>query len=81
MGTQKPFIEEQTTQWPNVGRYQRGSQKQYIEDHTTQWPKVGKYQRGSQKSYIEEEQTTQCPKDTKGVIRIRTSKKNRQRNG
>jgi hypothetical protein len=31
--------------------------------------------------YIKEEQTTQWPKDTKGVIRIRISKKNRQHNG
>ena len=31
--------------------------------------------------YIEEEQTTQWPKDTTGVIRIRLSKKNRQHNG
>jgi predicted nucleic acid-binding Zn ribbon protein len=32
-------------------------------------------------SYIKEEQTTQWPKDTKGVIRIYISKKNRQHNG
>ena len=38
-------------------------------------------QRGNQNPYIEEEQTTQWPKDTKGVIRIRISKKNRQHNG
>ena len=31
--------------------------------------------------YIEEEQTTQWPKDTKRVIRIRISKKDRQHNG
>jgi hypothetical protein len=30
---------------------------------------------------IEEEQTTQWPQDTKGAIRIRISKKNRQHNG
>ena len=36
---------------------------------------------GNQNPYIEEEQTTQWPKDTKGVIRIRISKKNRQHNG
>jgi hypothetical protein len=41
MGTQKPYIEEQTKQWPKVGRYQSGSQKPYIEEHTTQWSKVG----------------------------------------
>ena len=29
-----------------------------------------RYQRGNQNPYIEEEQTTQRPKDTKGVIRI-----------
>ena len=40
-----------------------------------------RYQRGNQKSYIEEEQTTQWPKDTKGAIRNRISKKNRQHNG
>jgi hypothetical protein len=40
-----------------------------------------RYQRGNQNPYIEEEQTTQWPKDTKGVIRIRISKKNRQPNG
>ena len=40
-----------------------------------------RYQRGNQNPYIEEEQTTQWPKDTKGVIRIRISKKNRQHNG
>jgi hypothetical protein len=31
--------------------------------------------------YIKEEQTTQWNKDTKGLIRIRISKKNRQHNG
>jgi hypothetical protein len=40
-----------------------------------------RYQRGNQNQYIEEEQTTQWPKDTKGVIRISISKKNRQHNG
>ena len=40
-----------------------------------------RYQRGNQNLYIEEEQTTQWSKDTKGVIRIRISKKNRQHNG
>ena len=39
-----------------------------------------RYQRGNQKLYIEEEQATQWPKDTKGVIRICISKKNRQHN-
>jgi hypothetical protein len=38
------------------------------------------YQRCYQNPYIEEEQTTQWPKDTKGVIRIRISKKNRKHN-
>jgi hypothetical protein len=42
---------------------------------------VKRYQRGNQNPYIEEEQTTQWSKDTKGVIRIRISKKNRQHNG
>ena len=36
---------------------------------------------GNQHLYIEEEQTTQWPKDNKGVIRIRILKKNRQHNG
>ena len=40
-----------------------------------------RYQRGNQNLYIEEEQKTQWPKDTKGAIRIRISKKNRQDNG
>ena len=40
-----------------------------------------RYQRGNQKPYIEEEQTTQCLEDTKGAIRKRISKKNRQHNG
>jgi hypothetical protein len=40
-----------------------------------------RYQRGNQKPGIEEEQTIQWPKDTKGVIRSRESKKNRQYNG
>ena len=40
-----------------------------------------RYQRGNQNPYIEEEQTTQWPKDTKGVIRICITKKNRQHNG
>ena len=40
-----------------------------------------RYQTGNQNQYIEEEQTTQWPKDTKQVIRISISKKNRQYNG
>jgi predicted YcjX-like family ATPase len=36
---------------------------------------------GNQNPYIGEEQTTQWSKDTKGVIRIRISMKNRQNNG
>ena len=39
-----------------------------------------RYQSGNQNPYIEE-QTTQWPKDTKGVIRIHISKKKRQHNG
>ena len=39
-----------------------------------------RYQRGNQNPYIEEEQTTQWPQDTKGVIIIHISKKNRQHN-
>ena len=42
---------------------------------------VKRYQRGNQNSYIEEGQTTQWSRDTKGVIIIRKSKKNRQHNG
>ena len=38
------------------------------------------YQRGNQNKYIKEEQTTQCLEDTKWVIRISISKKNRQHN-
>ena len=40
-----------------------------------------RYQSGNQNPYIEDEQTTQWTKDTKGVIRIRISKTNRQHNG
>jgi hypothetical protein len=40
-----------------------------------------RYQRGNQNPYIEEEQKTQWPKDTKGAIRIRISKRNRKHNG
>ena len=36
---------------------------------------------GNPNPSIAEEQTTQWPKDTKGVIRIRISQKNRQYNG
>ena len=39
-----------------------------------------RYQRGNQNLYIKEEQTTQWPKDTKGLIRIYISKKDRQHN-
>ena len=42
---------------------------------------VKRYQRGNQNQYIEEELTTQWSKDTKEVIRISISKKNRQHNG
>jgi hypothetical protein len=37
-----------------------------------------RYQRGNQNPYIEEGQTTQWPKDTKGVIRSCKSKKDIQ---
>ena len=40
----------------------------------------GNTKRGNQNPYIEDEQTTQWPKDTKGVIRNRDSKKDRQHN-
>ena len=39
-----------------------------------------RYQRGNQNKYTKEEQTTQFPKDTKEVIRISISKRNRQHN-
>ena len=42
---------------------------------------VKRYQRGNQNQYIEEEQTTQWSKDTKEVIIICISMKNRQHNG
>ena len=78
-GNQNLYIEEeQTTRWPKDTK--RDNQNLYIEEEqTTQCPKDTK--RGNQNPYIEEEQTTQWPQDTKGVIRIRISKKNRQRNG
>ena len=41
---------------------------------------VTRYQSGNQKPYIEEEQTPQWPQDTKVVIRISISKKNRKHN-
>jgi hypothetical protein len=42
---------------------------------------VKRYQRGNQKPKIKEGQTTQWSKDTKGIIRSRKSKKDRQHNG
>jgi hypothetical protein len=42
---------------------------------------VKRYQRGNQKPKVKEGQTTQWSKDTKGVIRSRKSKKERQHNG
>ena len=39
------------------------------------------YQSGNQNPCMEEEQTTQWPKDTKVVTRIRIWKKNKQYNG
>ena len=36
---------------------------------------------GNQNPYIDEEQTTQWSKDTKWVVRIHISMKNRQHNG
>jgi hypothetical protein len=41
---------------------------------------VKRYQRGKQKAYIEVGQTIHWPKDTKGVIRRHTSKKDRRYN-
>ena len=40
-----------------------------------------RYQRSNQNLKIKQEQTTQWPKDTKGVIRICKSNKKRQHNG
>jgi hypothetical protein len=40
-----------------------------------------RYQKGNEKPQVEQEQTTQWPKDTKGVMRSRKSSKNRQHNG
>ena len=40
-----------------------------------------RYQRGNQKSLIEEGQTIQRPQDTKGVMRSRKSRRERQYNG
>jgi hypothetical protein len=39
-----------------------------------------RYQMRNQNKYIKEEQTTQCPKVTKDVIKISISKMNRQHN-
>jgi predicted GIY-YIG superfamily endonuclease len=54
-------------------------------DNTMVKRRVWRHQRGSQNLYIEDEQTTQWSKeefeDTKGVVRIRISKMNRQHNG
>jgi len=41
---------------------------------------ANRYQRGNQNPYIEEGQSIQWPKDTKDVIRIRISRKDRQYN-
>ena len=57
----------------------RQSESVYLRRTDTTMAK--RYQRGNQNPYIEEEQTKQWPNDTKGVIRIRISKKNRQHNG
>jgi hypothetical protein len=42
---------------------------------------VKRYQMGNQNPEIAERQTTQWPKDTKGVIRICISQKDRQHHG
>jgi hypothetical protein len=42
--------------------------------------KVWRCQRGNEKPQVQQEQTTQWPKDTKGVMRSRKSNKNRQHN-
>jgi hypothetical protein len=59
--------------------YRRGT------DNTMIKRRDWRHQRGSQNPYIEDEPTTQWSKeefeDTKGVVRIRISKTNRQHNG
>ena len=59
--------------------YRRGT------DNTMTKGRDWRHQRGSQNLYIEDEQTTQWSKeefeDTKGVVRMFTSKTNRQHNG
>ena len=94
MGTQNPYIKEQTTQWPQdtkeVLRIRTSKDRQhngykipkgYSESvhQRTDNTMTTRYQRGTQNPYIKG-QTTQWPQDTKWVLRIRTSK-DRQHNG
>ena len=88
--------EEQTTQWPKdtKGAIRNRISKKNRQHNVLKIPKwqsetvyrrrtdntmAKRYQRSDEKPYFEE-QTTQWPKDTKGVIRNRISKKNRQHN-
>jgi hypothetical protein len=89
--------EEQTTQWPkdtigvirsriSKNRQHNGQkipkgQAESVYRRRTDNTMTKRYHRGNQNPYIEEEQTTQWLKDTKGAIRIRISKKDRQHNG
>ena len=96
-GNQKSSIEEgQTTQWlkDTKGVIRSRQSKKDRQHNGLKIPKgysevvnrrtdntmAKRYQRGNQKSSIEG-QTTQWPKDTKGVVRSRQSKKDRQHNG
>ena len=88
MGTQNPYIKGQTTQWPQdtkeVLRIRTSKDRQhnghkipngYSESvhQRTDNTMATRYQMGTQNLYIKG-QTTQWPQDTKGVLRIRTSK-------
>jgi hypothetical protein len=52
-----------------------------MDEERTDNTKAKRYQRGNEKPQVQQEQTTQWPKDTKGVMRSRKSNKNRQHNG
>jgi hypothetical protein len=62
-----------------ANRYQRGKSESLYRRRTDN-TRAKRYQMGNQNLYIKE-LTTQLPKDTKGVIRICTSKKSRRHNG
>ena len=94
MGTQNPYIKGQTTQWPQdtkgVLRIRTSKDRQHNDHKIPNWysesvhqrtdnTMATRYQMSTQNPYIKG-QTTQWPQDTKGVLRIRTSK-DRQHNG